>query len=241
MKAVSRKIIRVEPGATKEYTEKLPLEEEIRIIVDGKLMTTARITPDHVAEFLTGHLYAKGVIDSADQISEITEGAGCYMVKVHSSSRKKADTQLIEKISFDYSSILAVLRSALDSPLFKETGGTHSSALCQDNVILCSAEDVGRLNTIDKIIGHALLSGLDIRRCYIVTSGRITKNTVDKAVRAGIQLVASKGAVTSLAAMEGERGGITIVGFARESRMSIYTRPDRIEMVKISAQRRRTL
>ena len=235
MKFVTREIVRLEGGGARDYTEKLPVEREIRIIVEGKLSTTATITPNQVFEFLIGHLYAKGVIDCVSQILEIREEGDLraeyfYTVKVsdHSSGKSSPD-KLNEEIQVDYRSILAVLRSALDTHLYRETGGSHSSALCQENEMLCSAEDVGRLNTIDKIIGHALLSDLDIRKCYIVTSGRITKSTVEKAVLAGTQLVASKGAVTSLAAQLANISGITLVGFTRESRMSIYTWPDRVK------------
>lgn len=94
--------------------------------------------------------------------------------------------------------------------------------LCSGEEILATAEDVGRLNTLDKVFGWAVLQDIDLERCYAVTSGRITGRTVDKASKFGVPIVASKGAVTTLAVEMAEEMGMTLVGFARQGRMNVY-------------------
>ena len=95
---------------------------------------------------------------------------------------------------------------------------------------LVTAEDVGRLNTLDKAFGWGTLRGLDLASCYAVTSGRITSATVEKVSRFGVPLVASKGAVTSLAVEMAEEKGMTLVGFARKARMNVYVGRDRVTL-----------
>ena len=109
------------------------------------------------------------------------------------------------------------------SELFRETGGVHSSALAREGTLVLFREDIGRHNAIDKIIGECLLSGIPFDDALLMTSGRITSEIARKAGIAGIPVIASRSAPTSLAIRMAEELDLTIVGFVRGKRMNIYT------------------
>jgi FdhD protein len=118
---------------------------------------------------------------------------------------------------------------------FDETGGLHGAALFRrDGSLLGSAEDVGRHNAVDKVLGELLFAGETIPLSVgaaLMVSGRVSFEIVQKAWLGGIQIVAAISAPTSLAIELAEAAGITLLGFVRESSLNIYTHPSRIEGV----------
>jgi FdhD protein len=90
------------------------------------------------------------------------------------------------------------------------------------------AEDVGRHNAIDRVIGRAFQRGLDFSELMLVSSGRLTGDMVLKAAVAQIPFVASISAGISSGIELAEAAGITLIGFVRGARMNIYTHPDRL-------------
>lgn len=114
-------------------------------------------------------------------------------------------------------------------PIFRATGGTHSAGLFNaKGEIIAVAEDLGRHNALDKVIGEALLTGQLQAGCGALLSGRVSLELIAKAARAGLELVAAISAPTSLAIETAERCGITLCGFVRGGRLSAYTHPQRL-------------
>ncbi len=120
------------------------------------------------------------------------------------------------------------LRAA--QPDFDRTGGVHASALIDaDDRVVAVREDIGRHNAVDKLLGFAVLEGaLPLERHALMLSGRISFELVQKALAAGIGLVAGVGAPSSLALDCAERSGITVVGFVRADRFNVYCHPERV-------------
>ena len=113
---------------------------------------------------------------------------------------------------------------------FDATGGIHAAALCDlDGRVVLAAEDVGRHNAVDKIIGRALLDGrLPLDRTMLVVSGRTSYELVQKALLGGVPLVAGVSAPSSLAVDLARASGITLCGFVRGRAMNVYAHPGRI-------------
>jgi len=114
--------------------------------------------------------------------------------------------------------------------IFESTGGLHAAGLFDiAGELELLREDIGRHNAVDKIVGRALLDGrLPLARSVLAVSGRAGYEVVQKAVAAGIPILAAIGAPSSLAVATAERFGMTLVGFLRDDRFNVYTAPERI-------------
>src|SRR4029450_12341452 len=115
-------------------------------------------------------------------------------------------------------------------PAFDQTGGLHAAGLLGLNSeMVCVREDVGRHNAVDKVIGWAIeQQRLPLRHMILAVSGRASFELTQKAVLAGIPVLAAVSAPSSLAAELAEEAGLTLVGFVRGETMNVYTHPERI-------------
>jgi FdhD protein len=113
--------------------------------------------------------------------------------------------------------------------VFPQTGGTHAVALASpDGQVFIHAEDVGRHNAMDKVIGRALGDRLDFSGLVALLSGRVSLEMALKTIRAGIPVLAAVSAPTSLALEVALEKHLTIAAFVRGSRLSVYTVPERV-------------
>jgi FdhD protein len=225
--------------------------------VNGSSDYTIMRTPGNDRELAVGFLFSEGIIDKIADITmlmECPETPNSIAVKTPCTSAAPVYRNLVLSSSCglcgraDLDSLLVSLNRVTegitipntllhDIPkqvsqaqgLFKDTGATHAAALFGENgEIFAVREDVGRHNAMDKVIGSALLSGIQTSKMGVFLSGRASLELTVKAARAGISVMVSVSAPTDAAITMADKLGIALVGFARESGFTIYSHPERI-------------
>jgi FdhD protein len=204
-----------------------------------------------------GFLFAEDMIASTKDIVQLTQRTDPHVIaiRVNDSERITGERNLIVTSSCGMCgsrkivSLLEGLRHARDtlrvSPivlrivaqqmrdrqdLFARTGGTHAAAIFSaDGKIVAMGEDIGRHNALDKAVGKCLLKDRSLCGCGVMLSSRISLEMLAKSAQAGLEIVAGLSAPTSLAIEVAERCGITLCGFVRDDRATVYTHPHRLQ------------
>jgi FdhD protein len=115
--------------------------------------------------------------------------------------------------------------------IFRQTGGVHAASICKaDGSIMALAEDVGRHNAVDKVIGMAALNQTKFSECFLTSTGRLSGDIVFKASKVGLPIVASLGAALDSGVAMASAANLTLAGFVRGKRMNIYNAPERITL-----------
>jgi len=116
-----------------------------------------------------------------------------------------------------------------ESTLQKATAGIHRSALCDNNGTHLACIDVSRHNTIDKLVGKALMNGISLQDKYIITSGRIPNDMIQKAIAIEVPMIVSRSTPTIAAVYAAKAANMTLVGFSRENRFNVYSGEHRLK------------
>lgn len=112
---------------------------------------------------------------------------------------------------------------------YRRTGGFHVAAIYKaDGQLIALAEDVGRHNAVDKVIGMTALNRIDFGECFLALSGRISGDVAFKAANVGLSIIASLASALSSGITMALSANLTLVGFVRGKRINIYTYPERI-------------
>ena len=236
---------RVNAEVTKA-NERVITELGLSININGRHFATAMITPMMEKEFIIGHLFGRGIIENIADIESIIlkeNTAELTLLKQEDKAKGLAEIHSDFKVSRE--DIFDGVSAILKSKIYAETEAIHSAGLFKRGAEpICIAEDVGRHNALDKVIGYALINKIDFSHTFAASTGRMVSDMVSKICRANIPVVATKTAVTKLGVEIGERCGLTIIGFVRdigmkvakdtdvriatERGMKIYTNPQRI-------------
>src|ERR1700761_5072843 len=230
------------------------IEEPLEIRVDGAALSVTMRTPGHDEELALGFLYGEGLIDGP-RVAGLTEDFAANTVEVAgpltrdpgarnfytTSSCGVCGKGALEEVAVHSAPIAAgtpvidrtlaaSLPDRLMQPTFERTGGTHATGLfTADGELLLTREDVGRHNAMDKVIGHALVTGLlPLSDHVLCVSGRLSFELVQKAAVAGAPVLVGVGAPSSLAIELADDRGLTLCGFARRGSVNVYTHPQRI-------------
>lgn len=234
---IEREVLRVnlEDSSVKSVRDEVAVERRIELYINGKHYATLPSSPQMVKELAVGHLLSEGVINSLDGVESLTVSGG--KVHIQLSEKLKLRTRKVLEVVKDAAKVgfdLAVIPHAVEvlnfkAQIFRRTGGTHASALLdRDGEVIAFSEDVSRRNAVDKVLGEALLKGVDLRATLLASTGRLTSDMVMRAARAGIPIMASTSAPTDRGIEIAEEFGITLIGFTRGSRFNVYTHPERV-------------
>jgi FdhD protein len=232
MKYSDRLLERVEytDGDFTRSTERIVRETPLTIQIDGSLFTTAMVLATMEKEYVIGLLFSQGMINSPDDIMSIDIKEDNVDVKLKPGIKPApSPTTVVSDLKVSREDVFNCVRSILKSDIFAETEAVHSAGLFLDGKeTVAIAEDLGRHNALDKVIGQALLKRVDFSRTLAASTGRQPLEMISKLRTSGIPIIATKGVPTALAVETAEKTGITIAGLVRGDTMIVYSRPDRI-------------
>ncbi len=241
--------MKIKEGSSTDADDLIAVEKKLRISVNGRNVISLFCTPLMVRELVTGIIHNEGLISGEWCAERMTiEYGEDIHVDVPSSGviiegertitsgcaggvsfGRAAEGRITDSVTFPGGKILAVFREFQQrSDVHKLTGGVHSAALTDGEKMLVFAEDIGRHNAIDKVIGYCLLEHLPFEGTAMLASGRLSSEIVSKCARCGIPVIVSRAAPTSMAINMAEAYGITLIGFLRAERMNVYTGRQRI-------------
>jgi FdhD protein len=241
------------PGRLEEV-DLVAVEEPLEIRIGGEPVAVTMRTPGHDNELALGFCLTEGLRPvsarapddlSANTVDVVASAFDPERLRRHfytSSSCGVCGKGAIEAVRVDaprVDSDLTVPEAVVSSlperllgsqRAFAATGGLHATGLFEaDGRLLCAREDVGRHNALDKVVGWAFLEGLlPLSRHVLCVSGRLSFELVQKASVAGCPVLVAVGAPSSLAIELAEDRGVTLCGFVREGRMTVYTESWRI-------------
>lgn len=158
--------------------------------------------------------------------------SGCGRGKSTQISKIAIDAAMIQS---DYSVHADLLFEEMDKfygqcPLYEQTGCVHTAKLYYDQKTYFIGEDIAQHNTIDKAVGKARLAGIDVKKSFLMVSGRLSSEMVAKAVVHEIPILASRTASTCRGVNIADKFGLTLLGFVRGKKLNIYRNPQRIEV-----------
>ncbi len=246
----------LEKRSKREIDDVVASDEAVCVFINDEFYRTMIATPGMTRELVLGHLFTEGVIGSMEDVAElevlplkvhvelrgevdferlnmskvdlITTACGSLSTPVNPGQLEALGISSDVKIEAEV--VWRMVRELnLRGEKYKETGGTHSAMLCKvDGEVISFAEDVGRHNAVDKVIGAALIEGVDFGGCALMSSGRQSSEMVLKAARSGVPVVASVAAPLASGIQVARVTGITLVCFVRGRRMNVYSHNERV-------------
>ena len=238
-------------GKWQQVSSSVPKEMAFTIYINNQELVTILCTPFKLNCLVLGYLLAEGIIADMKDIASmrVCEDDALADVKLNQSnfilpqkrvltsgcggglslntnigaSKIKTDIRVAPK------QILQLMRSMLESAkLYHLTGGIHTSALCDDKDLMAVGEDIGRHNTLDKIMGECLLRKISTKNKILLTSGRVSSEMTRKAAKMQVPVIASLTSPTHLAVTLAQDLDITLAGYVRGTHFTVYSRPDRL-------------
>lgn len=231
-------------GDAKQDTEDMVIREiPFTIMLNGREVSVLHCSPVNLECLAVGFLVSGGYISGKEALGgvEVDEEKCVARVTAEGIPHKpclrysvkpavfEGSPQITSQKKVSAARILALVeRFQRQSRVFRETGGVHGAALCDENRVIVFAEDIGRYNALDRVIGRCVLDNIPMARCIMITSGRVFSETVRKVGGVNIPILVSRSATTDLGIKLAADLGMTLVGFARGERMNVYTGVGRI-------------
>ena len=245
-------VVRLPEGLTEH--DAVAVEEPLEIRVNGRAIAVTMRTPGDDEELALGFCLTEGLSPRAarlpDDLAANTvevDAPGADLDRVQrsfytSSSCGVCGKGALEAVAVEAAPVTSDLRVPLEvvtalpdrlraaQAAFARTGGLHATGLFgADGALVAAREDVGRHNAMDKVLGRALRAGLiPLGRHVLCVSGRLSFELVQKAAVAGCPVLVAVGAPSSLAVELADDRGITLCGWVRDGRATVYTHAERV-------------
>jgi len=237
------RVLRFDSGVA-EYLEDEVVEDVlVRIRVNDVLLSEMMAYEAHIDELVLGHRKTSNIINVASDIESINGSRYAVDVQLkHDFDPEIHREQWFsilehaykdEEIELDGNDgldiilpehvfqAMSLLNDSCD--VFKQTGGTHSALIYHSDLGYVFAEDVGRFNALDKVVGLAMDVGIDLDDSILVTSGRLSGEMVLKAAFARVPVMCSVSAPMCSGVCIAQTAGMTLLGFVRGERFNVYS------------------
>lgn len=243
-------------GALEPDEALLPAEFPLNLSVNGREIATLIASPHDLRFLVAGFLRLQGFVEVLDDVLVLSvcrdSGIASAQVRKELPERLKpvltsgcgggvtftipASRGAGRNVPAEAGPMVtpAAIFSAMDELArrahnYKLHGGIHSAAVAAgDGTILLYAEDIGRHNTVDRLAGESLFTGVDLAGRLLITSGRISSEMAAKAALLDVSLIASRTSPTDMAVKICAEAGITLAGYVRGGRFTIYTHSEKI-------------
>ncbi len=241
-------------GAWKQQRGEVIEEALIAIYLNGAELVTMMASPHQQEHLALGFLKNEGLIQGLEEIEVLyTSQQGCCVdVWLNRPARQPRRVIItsgcgggvtfddpasgIQPVQSDLRITPEALRAAFNQlqnreSLYARARGVHSAGLldAESKELLAVAEDVGRHNTIDKIVGACLENGINPAGKALLATGRVSSEMLRKAAHMGCPLIASRNSPTSMSIKMARAWNITLVGYVRRGGMRVYSHPQRLE------------
>ena len=246
-------MLHYEKGTISETGDELPVEQPVKLTVNGRTIATLVASPHELRFLVAGFLRTQGFVREVGDFLAlgVCEDSGEAAVRINGELPERLTPVLTSgcgagisftlaagparpappETSFSAQAVFAMMRAmALLSERYGRHGGIHSAAVSDGVRILLHAEDLGRHNTIDRLAGQALLSGVDLAGCLLLTSGRVSSEMATKAASLGVALIASRTSPTDMAVRICRETGIGLLGYVRGESFRIAACRERLQL-----------
>ena len=212
---------RVDPDCVTETIDDVCIEESFQLYLNNEFIGELIASPSQLEELGAGYVICEGLASGVSGVQVSGDE-----IRVHAEAPdEKCPTE--SSVTIEKEHISEVMDSII-SEIWERTGGAHCSVLFSDGRLIAKSEDIGRHNTVDKVVGYAILNNIDLSTCVLGCSGRQPAVMVSKAANAGIPIVISRSAPTDKGIRTADLAGVTLICFARGNRFTVYAHPDRI-------------
>lgn len=245
-------VLRITENVKHEVEDTVVTEFSLTIVLNNQELATLLCSPADPDYLAIGFLFSEGLLRNRDEINRITVDSSRGVVQVETKEDKETASKLpvkpliysgggrgLHRYNATAQTVPATINSQTKispgeafnlmrkfihrSEVFKITGGVHSAALCDRQRILVFSEDIGRHNTIDKVIGQCILEDTPTDDRIMVISGRVSSEMLFKVAKRNVPILITKAAPTNLGVKLADDSGVTLIGFVRDKRMSVYT------------------
>jgi FdhD protein len=232
--------IQIRNGEISEINDAIVIEDRFQILFNDCLLTDMIASRDQLLELGAGFVITEGLTRCVDKVKIdgdrilVYADCGCNVSRSKKEVGSSGGTSIYAvpgKVSSDIritpEDVFSCTRE-IETEVWRKTGAVHCSVLFYEGNCVIKSSDVGRHNTVDKVVGYAILKGIDLSRCVIGCTGRQPAGMIKKDANAGIPVVISRAASTDKGIAAADAAGITLVCFSRGDRFTIYTHPERI-------------
>jgi len=230
--------IQVRGGKAAPIDDTVVKEERFSLFLNGSHFTDLVASANQVEALGAGFVVSQGL---SKEVNSVKTSGSEILIKapIAGALEKEIETtgsigvirpppgKVVSDRSVTIDEVYGITREIV-TDLWRQTGGVHCSVLYHDGAIVARSSDVGRHNTVDKVIGHAVLSRIPLGECVIGCTGRQPRDMVIKYANAGVPIVISRAATTVRGIATADEFGITQNCFSRQERFTVYTHPSRI-------------